>query len=326
MTFRFPQWCRTYCHSATDRSTPVVRHLGRCQKILAAFAMVACTIWLILQMTQSLSGVSTGCNSSAATGVVVGKPEAVQSHVSNSQSNFIAGVSTMSSYKDALSLLAKLKDVGSISHVLCNSSLEIGWRQPENLVPRHIGNRCEPWWVRDAIFLLEHIMRPDWKVLEWGAGSSTVWFSSHAGSVITIEDSEEWVHDLGVILETHGIHNVELRHRNKQANGTMHSSRGCCYDDYVTGASDLQDGSLDVVSVDGRARERCLKEAVRLVAPVGGILVLDNSVRKRYQETIEKIIPKTWLRHDATLLNNMTAMQDHWIKRDDIFTTFWITR
>jgi len=278
-------------------------------------------------MAPSLSGISTG-RSSAANGVVVGSPDAiVRSHVSNSRSNFTAGVSTMSSYTDALSLLAKLKAVGSVSHVLCNSSLEIGWRQPENLVPCHIGNKCEPWWVRDAIYLMEHIIRPNWKVLEWGAGSSTVWLSSHAGSVTTIEDSGQWVRDLGIILETHGIKNVELRHHNRQANGTMPSaSRGCCYDNYVTGASDLQDGSLDMVSIDGRAREICLKEAVRLVAPVGGILVLDNSVRERYQEAIEKNVPKTWIRHDATLMNNMTAKQDYWIKKDDLFTTFWITR
>ena len=213
------------------------------------------------------------------------------------------------------------------SLMTCNPNLEIGWREPADLVPRHLGNKCEPWWVRDAVYLLDRIIKPNWRVLEWGAGSSTVWFAQHAGSVTTIEDSGEWVRDLGFILKNHSITNVELRHRARQTNGTMPSaSRGCCYDDYIRGAVDLPNASFDLVSVDGRARERCLEEAVRLVNPIGGVLVLDNSVRDRYQKPMEDFIPQTWLRHDAHLLKNVTVQQKKWVDRDDLFTTFWITR
>ena len=64
----------------------------------------------------------------------------------------------MCSYTDTLSALAKLKAVGSISHISCHSNLEIGWSQPENLVPSHIGNKFKPWWVRDAMFIIEHMI------------------------------------------------------------------------------------------------------------------------------------------------------------------------
>ena len=237
------------------------------------------------------------------------------------------GETTISDYEDALVRLAKLRHVNSTSLMTCNPNLEIGWREPADLVPRHLGNKCEPWWVRDAVYLLDRIIKPNWRVLEWGAGSSTVWFAQHAGSVTTIEDSGEWVRDLGFILKNHSITNVELRHRARQTNGTMPSaSRGCCYDDYIRGAVDLPNASFDLVSVDGRARERCLEEAVRLVNPIGGVLVLDNSVRDRYQKPMEDFIPQTWLRHEAHLLHNVTAQQKKWVDRDDLFTTFWITR
>lgn len=169
---------------------------------------------------------------------------------------------------------------------------------------------------------------PNWHVLEWGGGSSTVWLSSHVEKVITVEDDKEWVKNLGEILQQHGISNVEIRHRNRQNSGILKSaSRGCCYDDYILGASDVQNGTLDLVSVDGRAREHCLKEAVRLVKPHGGVVVLDNYNRGRYQDAINNTIPKHWHRHHANLLNNynMTERQEKLIRRDDLYTTFWIT-
>jgi hypothetical protein len=77
------------------------------------------------------------------------------------------------------------------------------------------------------------------------------------------------------------------------------ASAGCCYDDYIMGASDMPNGSLDLVSIDGRAREHCLKEAVRvrLVKPKGGVLVLENYDRESYQMVINgcDIIRIYWL-------------------------------
>ena len=247
-----------------------------------------------------------------------------------SKSSVTSASDTIWRYKDALSRLAKLK-AASVSHVsMCrNTSLEIGWRQPEDLVPHLIGNQCEPWWVRDAIFLIDHLILPNWKVLEWGAGSSTVWLANHADSVTTIEDSGDWVRDLGAILRQHKLLNVDLRHRDRQTSGSLLSaSQGCCYDEYVMGASDMGNGTFDLVSVDGRAREHCLKEAVRLVKSSGGVLVLDNYNRKRYQAAINGTIPHNWIRHSADLLKEytVTEAQRHWILRDDLFSTFWITR
>lgn len=225
-----------------------------------------------------------GSSSPVGNTVTIEKDYTASSYAPHISVEYNPGASnTISRYKDALLRLTKLKDVGT-SHVAA-CPLEIGWRQPENLVPHFIGNKCEPWWVRDAIFLIHHIMLPSWKVLEWGGGSSTVWFSSHAESVTTIEDSGDWVKDLGELLQKHNITNVQLRHRAKQNKGNLRSfTMGCCYDNYIYGASDIQDGTLDLVSVDGRARGNCLKEAIRLVKPKGGVLVLDNYDREWYQE------------------------------------------
>ncbi len=43
------------------------------------------------------------------------------------------------------------------------------------------------------------------------------------------------------------------------------------------------DAMLDFVSVAGQARWACLRRAVQLVRPHGGILVLNNSQRREYR-------------------------------------------
>ncbi len=52
------------------------------------------------------------------------------------------------------------------------------------------------------------------------------------------------------------------------------------------GAIDEVGGEFDLIVIDGRAREACLVAALPHVA-AGGLIVFDNTHRKRYQEAIE---------------------------------------
>jgi hypothetical protein len=60
--------------------------------------------------------------------------------------------------------------------------------------------------------------------------------------------------------------------------------QGLDFADYVA-AIDAVPGDFDLVVVDGRAREACLAAAQSRLAP-GGIVVFDNSRRRRYREAI----------------------------------------
>ena len=63
-----------------------------------------------------------------------------------------------------------------------------------------------------------------------------------------------------------------------------HGHRGLDFTDYVR-AIDGVDGEFDLVVVDGRAREACLHAAIPRLAP-DGLVVFDNSNRRRYAEAI----------------------------------------
>ncbi len=61
---------------------------------------------------------------------------------------------------------------------------------------------------------------------------------------------------------------------------------GLDFADYVA-AIDEVPGSFDLVVIDGRAREACLTAAVGKLA-VDGLVVFDNSRRRRYREAITR--------------------------------------
>ena len=50
-----------------------------------------------------------------------------------------------------------------------------------------------PWLARGSIMALERVLTPEFKVLEFGCGGSTVFFSKRCKSVKSIEYSQEWI-------------------------------------------------------------------------------------------------------------------------------------
>ncbi|NET34698.1 MAG: hypothetical protein F6K19_22175 [Cyanothece sp. SIO1E1] len=57
-----------------------------------------------------------------------------------------------------------------------------------------------PWFTYAAIDYLDTLVQHDWKVFEWGAGNSTLWWASKVQLVNSIEDNENWVAELTLAL------------------------------------------------------------------------------------------------------------------------------
>lgn len=69
--------------------------------------------------------------------------------------------------------------------------------------PRYLYNRTRlmlytkahpglPWLTRDAIELLEQLIKPTDVLLEFGSGRSTIWFAQRCRRVISIEHHPHW--------------------------------------------------------------------------------------------------------------------------------------
>ena len=102
-----------------------------------------------------------------------------------------------------------------------------------------------PWWPAPVIRVVADLIEPDWQVLEFGSGRSTLWLAEHAGHVTAMED-----------------HNVDYRFARDM--------------DRYSAPEGLPAASIDFAIIDGSVRSRCLQTAFDLIRP-GGLIYLDDS-------------------------------------------------
>jgi len=122
-----------------------------------------------------------------------------------------------------------------------------------------------PWLTRQANRLLEEWLRPSHVGLEWGSGRSTAWIAHRVAALTSIEHDPAWFHRAQTTLARRGLKNVSLRLVDPRS------------PEYVAGAGEFPDGSLDFALVDGLSerRDACAGAVVTKIRP-GGLLIVDD--------------------------------------------------
>ncbi|MCM0620070.1 class I SAM-dependent methyltransferase [Nocardioides bruguierae] len=148
------------------------------------------------------------------------------------------------------------------------------------------------WWTFDSLdrvqaFLAVHRPGRAARVFEWGSGASTLWLAERAGEVHSVEHDAGWAQVLAPRLPG----NVDLRvvapvpSSSPRVSSAKPGHAGLDFSAYVSAIDDVE-GELDLVVIDGRAREACLARALERLAP-DGLVVFDNVDRRRYVEAID---------------------------------------
>lgn len=159
-----------------------------------------------------------------------------------------------------------------------------------------------PWWTYSASDAVETWLRNrdrPIRVFEWGSGSSTIWLSPRVDEIITVEHHADFVDVIGPHLEP--LANVELRHvpaitsPSPRIASSKKGNEGLDFADYVDAiATETQ--PFDLIVIDGRAREACLRAALPHIAP-DGLIVFDDPHRGRYRRAIDESgLPATFHR------------------------------
>lgn len=128
----------------------------------------------------------------------------------------------------------------------------------------------DPWLTREAICLLERLLRPSDTALEFGAGRSTRWLAKRVAQLTSVEHDADWLGRVQDWLTADGLDNVQLLQRpvaDQERDGGSAS--------YVRLVDTVDDQSLDVVLVDGRYRNHCAVASVPKLKS-GGLAVIDN--------------------------------------------------
>ena len=150
-----------------------------------------------------------------------------------------------------------------------------------------------PWITFDAIDYLKELIKPDMKVFEFGSGGSTKFFVNRVKEIHSVEHDERW-YNL-VEKELGGFQNLILNL--KKGEEKPFSREGFTFDEdedpldfgnYANTISEFEDQYFDLILIDGKARNACIKHAIPKLKH-GGYLIVDNSHRKAYAETLSSI-------------------------------------
>ena len=154
-------------------------------------------------------------------------------------------------------------------------------RNVRHWTPRYVYNRIrlmssehahpdDPWITPEAVRLLESMLRPSDRGVEYGSGRSTIWFAERVGHLTSVEHNEQWYATVSTKLKNLGLGNVNYilapRGQPKEPGSTS---------EYTQTALNFAEASIDFVLIDGLYREY----VTRLMMPKvksGGLLIIDN--------------------------------------------------
>jgi predicted O-methyltransferase YrrM len=149
-----------------------------------------------------------------------------------------------------------------------------------------------PWWTYRATDAVDRWLaaraRPI-RIFEYGSGASTLWLARRADEVHTVEHDRAFAESVATAMARPG--NVDLRiveavvSNSPVIGSAKEGAHGLDFVGYVA-AIDTVPGEFDVIVIDGRAREACLRRAVPRLA-TDGIIVFDNTRRRRYRRAID---------------------------------------
>jgi predicted O-methyltransferase YrrM len=138
-----------------------------------------------------------------------------------------------------------------------------------------------PWITEDSILhildFIKNYSKPvnEIKMLEFGCGSSTIFFSNLGLDVLSIEHDEDWFNKVNLKLKGFGNYKIILNRSNNTDSDYLENP----YYDLIDGLNT----QFDIILVDGRDRVECFKRSEKLLVS-GGIIILDNSERIEYRD------------------------------------------
>lgn len=147
-----------------------------------------------------------------------------------------------------------------------------------------------PWWTLAAVAEADKFLksRKSPRVFEYGSGASTIWLARRAASVVSIEHDRDWHQIVSEQLTAYPNASLRLIEPDRTpVPGYLSEKKGWegrSFHGYAS-SIDEEDGKFDLIVVDGRARSSCLAHALKRLAP-DGLILFDNSGRKRYRDAI----------------------------------------
>jgi hypothetical protein len=115
-----------------------------------------------------------------------------------------------------------------------------------------------PWFTYPAIEYLKRFNCNGWRVFEYGAGQSTIYWARRGAIVTSVEHNEKWFLEIKENASPHAT----ISHRNDK-------------NSYVNAITEAK-APFNAIVIDGVWREACAEACIPFLCD-DGILILDNS-------------------------------------------------
>ncbi len=157
--------------------------------------------------------------------------------------------------------------------------LDKGWYlSVQKKISINKNNEPIPWVTYPFLDFIYPRLQKNFKIFEFGSGSSTLWWSNNISKVISCEHDLKWVKKLKPLPS-----NVEIFHKDL--------NKG--YSDFIKTFSN----EFDIVVIDGRKRNKCMKNCIPSLKQ-DGIIILDDSHRDYYDDGINYLISNEFKKID----------------------------
>jgi 16S rRNA G966 N2-methylase RsmD len=132
----------------------------------------------------------------------------------------------------------------------------------------------EPWLTFSSIDFIITRLKKNMKILEWGSGSSSLWFDKHGCVVTSMEHNATWARIVQE-MEATNVNVIIKENKNDYVNPPINYSE------------------IDIFLIDGIYRNDCASHLEALIKSKsivsGSMIIFDDTSRLEYQKSVQAL-------------------------------------
>lgn len=185
------------------------------------------------------------------------------------------------------------KTVMDKSNYLFRTGLLSSWILPEEFFIDE-EKRNNPWWGKTIIDFIVPRIQEKFRVFEWGAGNSTLFWSQYVKNVVSVEYDKEWFKRIERLLPDNArLEYCALDYDGEYCRKILEESE-----------------KFDIILIDGRDRVNCAFHALEKLKE-DGVIIWDNTERKYYQKGYDFLTEHGFKRIElSSLIYGLPGIED----------------
>lgn len=140
-----------------------------------------------------------------------------------------------------------------------------------------------PWMTFSAIRWIDKKINKKFVIFEWGSGGSSLFFEKRCQKLFSVEHDKNWYQKVKLLISKKTNYKLIKPSIGRGYRSNDENFKGLSFKDYCCEIDSYPNNYFDLISIDGRARNDCIKHAVSKIKK-GGYIIVDNSDRAIYSK------------------------------------------